>query len=111
MPIIEKMVPIKLARRAQWIVAGGAMLRYPGGTALDATTSGYSLSHNFLSDLGMTVAYNHEPNRLGAAVFVVSLLLLVVGLGSVAAVIARFLAIDAASRRWVRVAGVALLMV
>src|SRR5262245_37936850 len=104
-----------LARRAQWIVAVAtamalaAMLRYPGGTPLDATTLGYSLTHNFLSDLGMTVAFNHEPNRLGAALFVASLLLLVVGLGSVVGVIARFLAIDAASRRWARLAAVALL--
>lgn len=111
------MFSFDVARRAQWIVAVAtaiavaAMLRYPGGTALDATTVGYSLSHNFLSDLGMTVAYNHEPNRLGAALFVASLLLLVVGLGSVVGGIARFLAIDAASRRWVRLATVALLVV
>jgi hypothetical protein len=106
-----------LARRAQWTVtaaaalAVGAALRYPGGTPLDATTRGYSLSRNFLSDLGMTVAYNHEPNRLGAACFVISLLLLVVGLGSVVGIIARFLAVDAESRRWARPAAVALLAV
>jgi hypothetical membrane protein len=57
------MLSFDLARRAQWTVtaaaaiAVGAALRYPGGTALDATTPGYSLSRNFLSDLGMTVAY------------------------------------------------------
>ena len=103
-----------VARRAQWIVtagaaiAVGAALRYPGGTALDTSTSGYSLSRNFLSDLGMTVAYNHAPNRLGAALFVISLLLLVVGLGSIAGVIARFLAVEAESRRWARLAAVPL---
>jgi hypothetical membrane protein len=106
-----------LARRAQWIVvvataiAVAAMLRYPGGTALDTTTLGYSLAYNFLSDLGMTVAYNHEPNRLGATLFVASLLLLVVGLGSVVGVITRFLAVDAESRRWAQLAAVALLVV
>ena len=111
------MFSFDLARRARWTVtaaaaiAVGAALRYPGGTALDATTPGYSLSRNFLSDLGMTVAYNHEPNRLGAAFFVVSLLLLIVGLGSVVGVIARFLALDAESRRWARLAAVALLAV
>lgn len=111
------MLSFGLARRAQWTVtaaaaiAVGAALRYPGGTALDTTTPGYSLSRNFLSDLGMTVAYNHEPNRLGAAFFVVSLLILVVGLGSVVGVIARFLALDAESRRWARLAAVALLAV
>ena len=106
-----------LARRALWTVAVattiaiGAMLRYPGGTPLDATTPGYSFTHNFLSDLGMTVAYNHAPNRLGATLFAVSLLLLVVGLGSVVVDIARFLSVDAASRRWARLAAVALLAV
>jgi len=111
------MLSFDLARRAQWTVtaataiAVAAALRYPGGTALDTTTPGYSLSRNFLSDLGMTVAYNHEPNRLGAAFFVASLLLLVVGLGSVVGVIARFLAVDAGSRRWARLAAVALLTV
>lgn len=59
----------------------------------------------------MTVAYNHEPNRLGAALFAASLLLLVVGLGSVVRIIARFLAVDAGSRRWARSAAVALLAV
>jgi hypothetical protein len=111
------MLSFGLARRAQWTVASAtaiaiaAALRYPGGTALDATTAGYSLARNFLSDLGMTVAYNHEPNRLGAAFFVASLLLLVVGLGSVVGVIARFLAVDAGSRRWARLAAVSLLTV
>jgi hypothetical protein len=109
------MLSFDLVRRTQGIVtaataiAVAAALRYPGGTALDTTTSGYSLSGNFLSDLGMTVAYNHEPNRLGAAFFVISVLLLVVGLGSVVGVIARFLALDAESRRWARLAAVALL--
>ena len=109
------MPSVDLARRAQWIVAAAtaiaiaAAFRYPGGTALDTTTSGYSPARNFLSDLGMTVAYNHEPNRAGAAFFVVSLLLLVVGLGGVVAVVARFLAGDARSRLWARLAAVALL--
>ena len=109
------MPSVDLARRAQWIVAAAtaiaiaAAFRYPGGTALDTTTSGYSPARNFLSDLGMTVAYNHEPNRAGAAFFVVSLLLLVVGLGGVVAAVARFLAGDARSRLWARLAAAALL--
>jgi hypothetical membrane protein len=82
------------------------MARYPGGTPLDPTSRGYSLAHNFLSDLGMTVAYNHEPNRLGASLFVSSLLLLVIGMGHVVIVIARSLAVDPASRWWARAAGV-----
>ena len=111
------MFSLHLAWQTKWIVvvatalAVAAMGRYPGGTALDTTTIGYSLSHNFLSDLGMTIAYNHEPNRLGAALFVASLLLLVVGLGTVVGVIARFLAVDADSRRWAVLAIIALLAV
>jgi hypothetical membrane protein len=109
------MFSVSLARRSQLIVAVAtafavaAMLRYPGGTALDRTTRGYSLSRNFLSDLGMTVAYNHEPNHFGAVLFAGSLLLLVVGLGAVVGIVARFLAVDPKSRRWSRVAAVALL--
>jgi hypothetical membrane protein len=111
------MVSVGIARRTQFVVAAGAafaavaMLRYPGGTALDSTTRGYSLSLNFLSDLGMTVAYNHEPNRLGATFFCISLLLLIVGLGSTVGGIARFLAADVADRAWARAAAAAVLVV
>jgi hypothetical membrane protein len=110
------MLSSHLARRTSWIIAAAtalgvaSMLRYPGGTPLDATTRGYSLSRNFLSDLGMTVAYNQEPNRLGATFFVVSLLLLVVGLGTAVGVIARFLGTEAASRRAAVLAGVSALL-
>lgn len=74
-------------RRARWaagiatVLAIVAMFRYPGGTAVDHSTRGYSFFENFLSDLGMTVAHNGEANRLGASLFTVALLLLVVGLG------------------------------
>jgi hypothetical membrane protein len=101
-----------LSRRAQWtagvalVLAIGAMMRYPGGTPLDATSAGYSLSRNFLSDLGMTVAYDRLPNRLGAGLFVLSLLVLVVGLGHAVIAIARRLSSHPASRRWARVATV-----
>ena len=98
------------SRRTQFTVgvaaalATGAMFRYPGGTALDATTSGYSLSRNFLSDLGMTVAYDGQPNRLGAALFVLSLIVLVVGLGYGVLRIARTLSVHPAARPWARAA-------
>lgn len=105
-------MPSSLSRRAQWTVgfasalAIGARARYPGGTVLDPASPGYSLSHNFLSDLGMTVAYDRLPNRLGAGLFVVSLLALVVGLGHAVTVIARHLSRHPASRRWARSAAV-----
>lgn len=92
------------------VLSIGAALRYPGGTPLDRTTASYSVSQNFLSDLGMTVAYNGEPNRLGAALFVASLLLLVFGLGSCFVAIARLHRSDAASRPWVRGAAVCTLL-
>lgn len=88
------------------LLAVGAMLRYPGGTALDATTARYSLARNFLSDLGMTVAYNGQPNRVGASLFVGSLLLLVVGFGACLAAIVRLFGAEPASRRWARAVGV-----
>lgn len=39
------------------------------------------MSQNFLSDLGMTVAYDGRPNRLGALLFTLSLGALLIGLG------------------------------
>ena len=99
-----------LSQHARWTVgvacalAFGAMTRYPGGTVLDRTSAGYSLSRNFLSDLGMTVAYDGQFNRLGAGLFVLSLLVLVVGLGSVVITISRRLSGDHAARRWARFA-------
>lgn len=63
------------------VLAVVAMLRYPGGTFRDHSSRGYSLSHNFLSDLGMTVAHNGQPNGLGTVLFVVSLTTLVIAMG------------------------------
>ncbi|MDB4907993.1 MAG: hypothetical protein JWO05_2777 [Gemmatimonadetes bacterium] len=54
-----------------------AMVRYPGGDPLDHSAVRYSPSRNFLSDLGMTVAYDGQPNRLGAALFAASIIALV----------------------------------
>jgi hypothetical membrane protein len=85
-------------------LAIGAGLRYPGGTPLNPATVGYSMPQNFLSDLGMTVAYNGQPNRMGAAFFVGSLFVLVVGLGSCLLAIVRLQWSDVASRRWARAA-------
>lgn len=74
-----------LARRAQWTAGVAAtlcvlaMLHYPGGTFIDASTRNYSLSQNFLSDLGMTVAHDGRPNGPGAALFIASLMTLVLG--------------------------------
>ena len=78
---------MKTFERAQWsaVVAAVlglvAMLLYPGGTVLEHDTSRYRITQNFLSDLGMTVAYNGQPNRIGSALFVVSLGALILGFG------------------------------
>ena len=79
---------IRAFTRAQWagltaaLLGVGAMICYPGGTGLEHNTSRYQLTQNFLSDLGMTVAYNGQPNRMGALLFVISLLVLIIGFGA-----------------------------
>lgn len=75
-----------------------AMVRYPGGTFRDHSTRGYSLTHNFLSDLGATVAHNGQPNGLGTALFIASLAILVIGLGGCLAGLIRLYARIPAAR-------------
>lgn len=57
-----------------------SMLCYPGGTARDHTTAGYSLQNNFLSDLGMTAAYNGQRSIVSAVLFIASLILVLVSM-------------------------------
>jgi hypothetical membrane protein len=96
--------------RARWVAAISAVLslwsmwEYPGGTSLNARTAGYSLTQNFLSDLGMTVAYNGEANGLGAALFAASMLVMVAGCGAVVWRYARLYAMMPESRRLARAA-------
>ena len=103
--------------RARWavglavVLAIGSMIRYPGGTGLDANTRGYSISQNFLSDLGMTVGYNHQPNKLGAALFVASLITLVVGLGSSIPELVRLYSTSQRARKLARAAAAVGLLV
>ena len=63
------------------IMAIGAAVLYPGGTLHDPSRRWYSLVENFLSDLGMTVAYDGRSNRSGALLFVLALCVVVIGLG------------------------------
>jgi len=73
--------------RARWMVglaiilAIGAIAQYPGGDRFDHSSLGYSISRNFLSDLGMTMSFSGQRNLLGATFFVFSLVLVVFGLG------------------------------
>jgi hypothetical protein len=96
--------------RARWsaIIATGltliAIARYPGGTLLDHSTTGYSPFQNFLSDLGMITAHRGEPNRLGAALFTASLVLLVLGFGGALIAFVRTYSESSRQRRFARAA-------
>lgn len=103
--------------RARWsaglavTMAVVAVSQYPGGTFLDHSSKGYSFDHNFLSDLGMTVAWGGQPNRLGAMLFVVSLCVLVIGYGASLVGFARLHSVSTASRSLARAAlGIGLLV-
>lgn len=110
-------MPKTVFARGRWAVAiavtlaTGSMLRYPGGTALDPTSRRYSLSQNFLSDLGMTVAYDHRPNAVGAALFGLSLVLLVLALGGCLVGLLRLYSTSHRARRFARAAAAVGLLV
>ena len=78
------------------------MARYPGGTLLDHNTKGYSLSQNFLSDLGMTVAYDGQDNLLGAALLALSVMFLVLGPGASTFALARICGDSSGAKWWGR---------
>ena len=56
------------------IFQGLGMLSYPGGTIHDQSTSGYSFTSNFFSDMGAYKARNGEPNYLSMIFFSISLM-------------------------------------
>lgn len=87
------------------IVASG--LSYPGGTARDESTHGYSFTHNFLSDLGTTVAFNHQRNMTGATLFGVSVVIGVLAFGSLIVATVRLLSAAPRARSFARLAAVA----
>ena len=102
-----------LGRRAaavSGVLAVAAIFIYPGGTFRDHSTQGYSLSHNFLSDLGMTVAHDGKVNTVGAILFVASLCTLVFGLGGALVGLIRLYSTPTA-RRLARASGVVALLV
>lgn len=47
------------------------MIIYPGGTAYDPDTLGYSFWANHISDLGMITAFNNESNQVGFVFFTI----------------------------------------
>jgi hypothetical protein len=50
-----------------------AMLTYPGGSVDDHFTRGYSLTHSFLSNLGMITALSGRSNWVSAILFFIAL--------------------------------------
>ena len=104
----------EVARRAialATLLALVAIARYPGGTMLDHSTSGYSFFHNFLSDLGMTVAHDGQSNALGSTLFILSLCILVAGVGGCLVGLVRLYSESPRSRTFARLAGVIGLLV
>lgn len=87
-----------------------AMVRYPGGDPLDSSAMRYSLTRNFLSDLGMTVAYNGQSNGAGAVLFASSLLVLVASILIILADLVGRLASTASARLYARAAALVGLM-
>jgi hypothetical membrane protein len=55
------------------LLTASAMLFYPGGTASDPATAGYSFFTNFFSDLGRTQARNGQLNVIAAPLFILAL--------------------------------------
>jgi hypothetical membrane protein len=53
-----------------------AALFYTGGTESNASSPGFSIIENFLSDLGMITAYSGQPNLISSLLFNTTLFLL-----------------------------------
>ena len=87
------------------VVSSG--LSYPGGTLHDESTRGYSFTHNFLSDLGTGVALNYQRNATGAVLFVVSVVVGVLALGSLIVATVRLLSAAPRARSFALLAAVA----
>ena len=56
------------------------MCFYPGSTHSDKTTLTYSLTHNFLSDLGLTIVYSDAQNFISSTLFAFATTSVCVGL-------------------------------
>jgi len=77
-----------------------AMFLYPGGTVNDASTSGYNFFRNFGSDLGRTVAFNGQSNRLSQILSTVGGFLLMLGIVASCSGVAAVYSTSPASRGW-----------
>ena len=88
-----------------------SMLLYPGGTVLQESARGYSFTHNFLSDLGSTVAFNGQRNVVGAVLFGVGVLIMVLVLAGCIVAAVRLLSAAPGARWFARLAALAGLLV
>ena len=86
------------------VVSFLAMLFYPGGTATDPTTSGYTFINNFFSDLGLTIAHNNDANTISAVLFFSTLTLAGIGLISYFLLVPRFFK-GTQVQRWMSLVG------
>ncbi|MBC8311501.1 MAG: hypothetical protein H8E72_04300 [Candidatus Marinimicrobia bacterium] len=78
---IKKLINIALGAYYTFIVVLLlAVYCYPGSTHRDTATLGYSMTHNFLSDLGRTITYSGAQNFLSSTLFVMGTTLVCVGL-------------------------------
>jgi hypothetical membrane protein len=107
-----------IARQISWAAAryalvvalltwGVSIMLYPGGTVLDESTHGYSFTHNFLSDLGSTVAFNYTRNLPGAVLFAAGILIGVSVLAGTFVGTIRLLSTEPRARLFARLAAAA----
>jgi hypothetical membrane protein len=88
------------------LLAVASGLVYPGGTLHDASTRGYSFTHNFLSDLGTTVALNYQRNVTGATLFGAGVIVGVLVFASLIVATVRLLSTAPRARSFARLAAV-----
>jgi hypothetical membrane protein len=99
--------PVRFAIAIALMLGAASVLSYPGGTVYDESTRGYSFTHNFLSDLGSTVAFNGQRNVVGAVLFGVSVLIMVLVLAGSMVAAVRLLSAAPGARSFARLAAVA----
>ena len=103
--------PDRIALMVAVALIGTSITLYPGGTFLDESTHGYSFTHNFLSDLGGSVAFNYQRNLVGAVLFGLAMVLGVFALGACIVANVRVLSAVARARPFARLAAVAAVLV
>lgn len=101
----------RLALAGAVALTAAAIARYPGGTFLDESSRGYSFAHNFLSDLGGSVAFNYQRNLVGAILFGLAMVLGVFALGACIIASVRVLSAAPSARPFARLAAAAALLV